>query len=132
MHPALLSAGSLITFAAAQLITLCEARARHSFRYRVAGIAGLLLGDPSLSWIVANNVGISKFHLSAAMRTAITMHVAKILRDSSPKVMLCPTIDSDLFPTFVIQGKHVAEITKPTKADHGKLGMYEGEYITIR
>ena len=55
------------------------------------------------------------------------MHVAEILRDASPKVMLCPTIDSELFPTFVIQGKHVAEIAKPTKADHGKLGMYEGE-----
>jgi hypothetical protein len=86
----------------------------------------------SLSWIIANNMGISKFHLCTAMRTVLSIHVAEILRDAGPKVMLCPTIDSKLYPTFFTQGKHVAEIAKPTKANHGKLGMYEGEYYTIR
>ena len=62
----------------------------------------------------------------------ISMHVAEILRDAGPKVMLCLTIDSKLYPTFVVQGKHVAEIAKPTRASHGKLGKYEGNYYTIR
>ena len=60
------------------------------------------------------------------------MHVAEILQDAGPKVMLCPTIDSKLYPTFVVQGKHVAEIAKPTKANSAKLGRYEEEYYTIR
>jgi hypothetical protein len=34
-------------------------------------------------------------------------------------------------PNFVVQGKDVAEIAKPTKANSAKLGMYEGEYYTI-
>jgi len=54
------------------------------------------------------------------------MHVAEILRDAGPdlKVMLCSTIDSKLHPTFVVQGKHVSEIAKPTKVDQKKLGRY--------
>ena len=66
------------------------------------------------------------------MRTVMSMHVAEILRDSGQKVMLGPTVHSKLYPTFVVQGKHVAEIAKPTKSDHGKLGTYEGEYYIIR
>ncbi len=52
------------------------------------------------------------------------MHVAEILRDAGPEVMLCSTIDSKLHPTFVVQGKHVSEIAKPTKVDQKKLGRY--------
>jgi hypothetical protein len=128
MHPAILSAGSLITSAAAQLITLVRPAPLTLFDT----VLQVTLNDPSLPWITANNVGISKFHVSTATRTAISMHVAEILRDSGPKVMLCPTIDSRLYPTLVIQGKHVAEIAKPTKANPEKLGRYEGEYYYIR
>lgn len=42
-----------------------------------------------------------------------------------------PNIDSKLYPTFVVQGKHVAEIAKPTKANHGKLGKYEEYYCIL-
>ena len=38
-------------------------------------------------------MGILKFHLSAAVRTAVSMHVAEILRDAGPEVMLCPKPD---------------------------------------
>jgi hypothetical protein len=65
------------------------------------------------------------------MRTVISMHVAEILREAGPKVKLCPTMDSKLYLTFVVQGKHVAEIAKPTKVNSAKLGRYEGEYHTI-
>ena len=81
---------------------------------------------------IANNMGLSKFHLCTALRTAISMHVAEILRDAGPKVMSCPTIDSKLYLTFFVQGKHVAEIAKHTKVNHGKLGRYEREYCAIR
>jgi hypothetical protein len=53
------------------------------------------------------------------------MHVAESLRDAGPKVTLYPTIDSKLYPTFIVQGKHVVELAKPTKSDHKKLGKYE-------
>ncbi|KAI0265261.1 S-adenosyl-L-methionine-dependent methyltransferase [Russula aff. rugulosa BPL654] len=79
MHPAIMSAGSLITSAAAQLITLVRP-------------APLTLFDITM-----------QLHLSSALRTAISMHVAEILRDAGPK------------------GKHVSEIAKPTKVHPGKL-----------
>jgi hypothetical protein len=122
MHPVILSAGSLITSAAAQLMTLVRPAPLTLFDTMMQ----VTLDDPSLPWIIANNVRMSKFHLCTAMRTAISMHVAEILRDAGPKVMLCPTINSKLYPTFFVQGKHVAEIVMPTKANHGKLGRYEG------
>jgi hypothetical protein len=128
MHPAILSAGSLITSAASQLITLVRPAPLTLFDTMMQ----VTPNNPSLPWIIANNVGISKFHLCTAMRTAISMHVAEILRDAGPKVMLCSIIDSKLYPTFVVQGKHVAEIAKPVKVNHGKLGRYEGEYYTFR
>ncbi|KAF8486791.1 S-adenosyl-L-methionine-dependent methyltransferase [Russula ochroleuca] len=79
MHPVIQSAGSLITSAAAQITALVR---------------------PALFslWDTAQ-----QFHLSTALRTAISMHVAEILRDVGPK------------------GKHVSEIAKPTKVHHGKL-----------
>ncbi|KAF8489526.1 S-adenosyl-L-methionine-dependent methyltransferase [Russula emetica] len=61
MHPAILSAGSLITSAATQLITLVRP-------------APLTLFDTTL-----------QFHICTAMRTVISMHVAEILRDAGPK-----------------------------------------------
>ncbi|KAH9993365.1 O-methyltransferase [Russula vinacea] len=79
MHPAIQSAGSLITSAASQLITLVRP-------------APLSLFDTA-----------QQFHLSTAVRTAISTHVAEILRDAGPK------------------GKHVSEIAKPTGVHHGKL-----------
>jgi hypothetical protein len=128
MHPAILSAGSLITSAAAQLMTLVRPAPLMLFDT----VLQVTLNDPSLPWNIANNVGITKFHICTAMRTAMTMHVAEILREAGPKVKLCPIIDSKLYLTFVVQGKHVAEIAKPTKVNSAKLGMYEGEYYTIR
>ncbi|KAI0278934.1 O-methyltransferase [Russula aff. rugulosa BPL654] len=79
MDPAIMSAGSLITSAAAQLMTLVRP-------------APLTLLDVTM-----------QLHLSSALRTAISMHVAEILRDASPK------------------GKHVSEIARPTKVHPGKL-----------
>ncbi|KAH9994291.1 S-adenosyl-L-methionine-dependent methyltransferase [Russula vinacea] len=79
MHPAIQSAGSLIASAAGQLITLVRP-------------APLTLLDIS-----------SQFHVSTAMGTAISTHVAEILRDAGPK------------------GKHVLEIAQPTKVHPVKL-----------
>ncbi|KAH9993417.1 hypothetical protein BJV77DRAFT_366374 [Russula vinacea] len=79
MDPAILSAGSLIASAAGQLITLVRP-------------APLTLLDIS-----------TQFHVSAAMKTAISTHVAEILRDAGPK------------------GKQVLEIAQPTKVHPGKL-----------
>ncbi|KAF8467041.1 S-adenosyl-L-methionine-dependent methyltransferase [Russula ochroleuca] len=79
MHPAIQSAGSLIASAAAQLITLVRP-------------APLTLLDIS-----------TQFHVSTAMRTAISTHVAEILRDAGPK------------------GKQVLEIAQPTKVHPGRL-----------
>jgi hypothetical protein len=42
-----------------------------------------------MPWIVADDVGILKYHLCTALRTATTMHVAEILRDAGPKVAFC-------------------------------------------
>jgi len=61
MHPGILSAGSLITSAAAQLITLVRP-------------APLAVFDVML-----------QFHVCSAIRAAITTHVAEILRDAGPK-----------------------------------------------
>ncbi|KAI0245830.1 S-adenosyl-L-methionine-dependent methyltransferase [Lactifluus subvellereus] len=79
MHPIIQSAGSFITSAAAQLITLVRP-------------APLTLLDVMM-----------QFHVSTALRTAMTIHVAEILRDAGP------------------QGKHVRDIAKPTNVHPGKL-----------
>jgi hypothetical protein len=78
--------------------------------------------------IIADNVGIFKYHVSTAMRTAISMHVAEILRDAGPKVNTIPNHNSEAAPDSVLQGKHVAEIAQPTKVHPGKLGRYLGRY----
>ncbi|KAH9993416.1 S-adenosyl-L-methionine-dependent methyltransferase [Russula vinacea] len=79
MHPAIQSAGSLIASAAGQLITLVRP-------------APFTLLDIS-----------TQFHVSTAMGTAISTHVAEVLRDAGPK------------------GKHVMEIAQPTNVHPGKL-----------
>jgi hypothetical protein len=93
MHPAILSAGSLIASAAAQLVTLVRPAPLTLFDISMQ----VRLNNPSLQWIIANNAGALKFHLCTAMRTAISAHVPEILRDA-PKVMLCPTIGSKAIP----------------------------------
>lgn len=84
MHPSIQSAGSLITSAAAQLLTL-------------GGSAPLVVLDvmmqvnqTALVTIThsSNNGCYIKFHVSSAMRTAVSVHVAEILRDAGPKVVL--------------------------------------------
>jgi hypothetical protein len=39
-------------------------------------------------WIVADDVGIMKFNVCTALRTAMSTHVAEIFRDAGPKVIL--------------------------------------------
>ncbi|KAH9024028.1 S-adenosyl-L-methionine-dependent methyltransferase [Lactarius deliciosus] len=79
MHPSLQSAGSLITSAAAQLMTLVRP-------------APLVVLDV-----------VMQFHVSTAMRTAVSTHVAEILRDAGP------------------EGLHAWEIAKPTGVHPAKL-----------
>ena len=82
MHPNIQSAGLLITSAAAQLVTL-------------VGPAQLVIAEvmtqvnrivPASVAHVINNTSVIKFHASTAMRTAVSTHVAEILRDAGPKV----------------------------------------------
>ncbi|KAH9012305.1 S-adenosyl-L-methionine-dependent methyltransferase [Lactarius hengduanensis] len=79
MHPSIQSAGSLITSAAAQLMTLVRP-------------APLVVLDV-----------VMQFHVSTAMRTAVSTHVAEILRDAGP------------------EGLHAWEIAKPTGVHPAKL-----------
>ncbi|KAH8978094.1 S-adenosyl-L-methionine-dependent methyltransferase [Lactarius hatsudake] len=99
MHPSIQSAGSLITSAAAQLMTLVRP-------------APLVVLDvvmqvnriaPMTASHFANHPGTIKFHVSTAMRTAVSTHVAEILRDAGPK------------------GLHAWEIAKPTGVHPAKL-----------
>lgn len=79
MHPSIQSAGSLITSAAAQLMTLVRP-------------APLVVFDV-----------VMQFHVSTAIRTAVSTHVAEILRDAGP------------------EGLHAREIAKPTGVHPAKL-----------
>ncbi|KAH8978956.1 S-adenosyl-L-methionine-dependent methyltransferase, partial [Lactarius akahatsu] len=79
MHPSIQSAGSIITSAAAQLMTLVRP-------------APLVVLDV-----------VMQFHVSTAMRTAVSTHVAEILRDAGP------------------EGLHAWEIAKPTGVHPAKL-----------
>ena len=85
MHPAILSAGSLITSAAAQLMTLVRPAPQTVFDIMMQ----VTLSVPSLPWNIADDVGMFKYHLSTALRTAISIHVAECLRDVGPKVAFC-------------------------------------------
>ena len=90
MHPAIQSAGLLITSAAAQLMTLVRP-------------APLTLLDTTLQvrlkvfqarpWVITHDVGTTKYHVSTAIRTAVSTHVAEILRDAGPEVTLYPSVN---------------------------------------
>jgi hypothetical protein len=45
--------------------------------------------------MIPDNVCTTKFHVSTALRTAVSIHVAEILRDAGPQVM------NDLFTSFL-------------------------------
>ncbi|KAI9437949.1 S-adenosyl-L-methionine-dependent methyltransferase [Lactarius indigo] len=79
MHPSIQSAGSLITSAAAQLMTLVRP-------------APLVVLDV-----------VMQFHVSTAIRIAVSTHVAEILRNAGP------------------EGLHAWEIAKPTGVHPAKL-----------
>ncbi|KAH9024027.1 S-adenosyl-L-methionine-dependent methyltransferase [Lactarius deliciosus] len=80
MHPSIQSAGSLITSAAAQLMTLVRP-------------APLVVLDV-----------VMQFHVSTAIRTAVSTHVAEILRDAAGP-----------------EGLHAWEIARPTGVHPAKL-----------
>ena len=84
MHPAIQSAGQLITSAAAQLMTLVRP-------------APLTLIDTALQVRLkvsrtmdyySRRWKMTKYPVSTAIRTAVGMHVAEILRDAGPEVSL--------------------------------------------
>ena len=82
MHPAIMLAGSHITSAASQLLTVTRSAPLVLFDITMQ----VTMSVPSQSWIIANNVWILKFHLCTALRTVISLHVAEILRNSGPNV----------------------------------------------
>jgi hypothetical protein len=82
MHPAIQSAGSLITSAASQLITLV----RPAPVTLIDTMMQVKLNICYYHVFLLTTVRILKFHVSTAMRNAISMHVAEILRDAGPKV----------------------------------------------
>jgi len=99
MHSAVRSAGSLITSAAAQLITLVRPAPLTllDIMMQVKVPASRVRDDCSRD--------IMKFHVCTAMRTAVSTHVAEILRDAGPKVILYLSITLQLSPTFFYVGK---------------------------
>ena len=84
MHPAIQSAGSLITSAAAQLMTLVRPAPLTIFDITMQ----VSLNVPRYN-LFLTMWELLKFHVSTAVRTAISMHVAEILRVAGPKVILC-------------------------------------------
>ena len=77
----------------------------------------------------SNNARVFKLHVAAALRTAVSTHVAEILRDAGVKV--APDILSDTAQPDVMipQGLHVREIAKPTGVHPGKLGMFRHDRV---
>jgi hypothetical protein len=59
------------------------------------------------------------------MRTAVSTHVAEILRDAGPKVADILSAESSHLTMFS-QGLHARDIAKPTGVDPAKLGVYRG------
>jgi hypothetical protein len=82
MHPGIQSAGSLITSAAAQLMSL--ARPAQITLLEISLQVSLKV---SVAIAIADDGGMSKYHVSIALRTAIVTHVAEILRYAGPKVI---------------------------------------------
>jgi hypothetical protein len=85
MHPAIQSAGSLIASAATQLITLVRPAPHTLFDITVQVSLEVPLRYRGLLLMI---VGMLKFHVSTALRTAVSTHVAEILRDAGPKVIM--------------------------------------------
>ena len=80
MHPDILSAGSLITSTAVQLMTLVRPAP-----LTVVDIMMQVRLNVLTTW------EICKFQVSTAVRTAINMHVAEILRDAGSEVAFYST-----------------------------------------
>ena len=80
MHPDILSAGSLITSTAAQLMTLVRPAP-----LTVVDIMMQVRLNVLTTW------EICKFQVSTAVRTAINMHVAEILQDAGSEVAFYST-----------------------------------------
>ena len=120
LHPSIQSAGSLISSAAAQLMTLVRP-APFVILDVVMQVNRIV---PFTISHLNNNMVVIKFHVSTAMRTAVSAHVPEILRDAGPKVA------SNLFSVRVptdfmhFQGLHASEIAKPTGVHPAKLGVY--------
>jgi hypothetical protein len=121
MHPGIQSAGSLITSAAAQLMTLVRPApfVVSDIALQVNRIVPMTIAH------VTNDAGVIKFHVSTAMRTAVSTHVAEILRDAGPKVtsdiLSVESSPDHIFP----QGFHARDIAKPTGVHPAKLGVYQ-------
>lgn len=81
MHPAVQSAGLIITSAAAQLMMFVRP-AQLAIQDMVMQVRSKI----SLAWVVVQLVEMSKYHVSTAIRTAIDTHVAEILREAGLEV----------------------------------------------
>jgi hypothetical protein len=82
-------------------------------------------------YIIADDVGNLKFHLSTAVRTAISTHVAEILRDAGQEVMLYPIVNFEATSDLCRTGKTCFGNCQATGVHHGKLGRYHGELLYI-
>ena len=54
---------------------------------------------------MAHDVRITKYHVSTAAHTALSTHVAEILRDAKPKAMLYLSISLQLRLTYCYEGE---------------------------
>ena len=119
MHPAIQSAASLIISAAAQLMT----------RVRPAPLTLLDISSqvcvivPPI-WIVIDAFGMLKFNVSTAVRTALSTHVAEILRDAGPKVIL--------MPNHSLEFEAVHDLCRVGKTCVGNRSAHEGSPRKIR
>lgn len=64
-----------------------------------------------------------KFHLCTAMRTVMSMHVAEILRDAGPKVVLGPIIDFKLYPTLYRENLWQKSLGPPNLTTENWVGL---------
>jgi hypothetical protein len=74
---------------------------------------------------------VIQFHVSTAIRIAVSTHVAEILRGVGPKVS-SDIMKVESSPDFMItQGLHAREIAKPMGLHPTKLGMYRNRIQSI-
>ena len=65
---------------------------------------------------------MTKFHVSTAIRIAVSTHVAEILRDAGPEVAFRYFVFLRAPVDFMVaQGLHAREIAKPTGVHPAKL-----------